>query len=157
MWFKYNSDYTKFESNEKLYLTDPFSSEISTYQLDISPFNKQMAMLVMTSPNEELLRESSEYLSLSKKIMKLNGDSEIIDKYGNIRSFKMKSPNEKPVFKKIQEVDTTAKVLIIMLLVVILLIVFIIIMFSRKYKKLDKNNKDHKTFENKLKRLIRKK
>lgn len=71
LWFKYDEAYSKFLSNEKLFLTEPFSSEISTFQLDISPYNLQKAMLVITSPNEEILRNSLEYLSSSKKYMNL--------------------------------------------------------------------------------------
>lgn len=157
LWFKYSLNYNNFESNEKLYLTNPFSSEIATYQLDISPFNEQMVMLVVTSPNKDILIDSTRYLSSSKKITELNGDSQVIDKYGNIISFKMKSPNEKPKFKTIKSTDATVKVLLIILIVITLLILFIIFMFIKKYKKIDKNSREDKNFEDKLKKLIKKK
>ncbi len=156
LWFKYKEGYKSFESNEKLYLTDPFSSQITTYQLSESPFNNQLGMLVLTSPNDKLLRESTEYLSSSEKAFKLTGDSEIIDQYGNVRSFVMSAPKEKPIFEKINDLDGNIKILMGMLALVLILIIAIIIMFTYKYRKLDNKEKKH-TVENKIKNILKRK
>lgn len=156
LWFKYKKGYKGFESNEKLYLTDPFSSQITTYQLSESPFNNQLGMLVLTSPNEKLLRESTEYLSTSDKVFKLTGDSEIIDQYGNVRSFVMSAPKEKPIYKKINDLESNIKVLMGILILALILIIAIIIMFTYKYRKLDNKNKKH-TAEEKIKNILKRK
>lgn len=36
LWFKYDESYSKFLSNEKLQLTEPFSYKIANFQFDIS-------------------------------------------------------------------------------------------------------------------------
>jgi len=115
LWFKYDENYSKFLSNEKLELTDPFSSKISNFQLDISKFNNQKAMLVLTSPDIEILKDSLIYLSSSNMFSKLNGDCAIIDENGNIKTYKMKKETSKPVYEKLKALDENAKVVLIIL------------------------------------------
>jgi len=113
LWFKYNENYSKFLSNEKLELTDPFSSKIANFQLDISKFNNQKAMIVLTSPDSEILKDSLIYLSSSNMFSKLNGDCAIIDEHGDIKTYKMKKETSKPVYEKVEALDRNAKVVLI--------------------------------------------
>lgn len=158
LWFKYNDDYKSFESNEKLYLTSPFNAEMTTYQLCESPFNSEFGMLVLTSPDNNLLNESVNYLLSTDKAFGLSGDSEVIDKFGNVKSFTMKAPKDKPVFEQINGMNKEQKGLMITLVVMFILIILSIALFAYKYRKLD-GKKDHNksTMENKFKDLFKRK
>ncbi|SFC19747.1 cellulose biosynthesis cyclic di-GMP-binding regulatory protein BcsB [Clostridium uliginosum] len=142
LWFKYDDNNLKFLSNEKLILTDPYSSEIATFQLDISSFNPQKAMLILTSPKEDILRNSLKYLSSSKKNFELNGDSAVIDQYGNIKTYKMKKETKEPVYSRLVSLDTTSKGLLgLMILFIIFAIVASMLYYSKNKSIEKKRNK----------------
>jgi hypothetical protein len=109
LWFKYDKNYSKFLSNEKLELTDPFSSKIANFQFDISKFDNQKAMLILTSPDSEILKDSLTYLSSDDMFSKLNGDCAIIDQNGNAKTYKMKKETKKPVYEEIQTLNGNTK------------------------------------------------
>ncbi|WP_252243880.1 MULTISPECIES: cellulose biosynthesis cyclic di-GMP-binding regulatory protein BcsB [unclassified Clostridium] len=153
LWFKYDEAYSNFLSNEKLFLTEPFSSEISTFQLDISPYNLQKAMLVITSPNEEILRNSLEYLSSSKKIYELSGDCAVIDQYGNIKTYKMKKEVSKPIYQKINSLDSRVKGLLGIATLFLIFIIISIIMYFLKNNSMERGNS---ILTSKLKKIGRK-
>ncbi|WP_082832120.1 cellulose biosynthesis cyclic di-GMP-binding regulatory protein BcsB [Clostridium magnum] len=90
LWFKYNKNYSSFEGSEKLYLTEPYASNIASFQFDVSPYNKGRAILVLTSPKDDILLKSLMFLSTTKYSSKLSGDSVLIDTYGNIRTLSLK-------------------------------------------------------------------
>lgn len=135
LWFKYDNEYLKFLSNEKLFLTDPYSSEITTFQLDKSAFNTQRAMLVLTSKDENNLRDSLKYLSSSEKLYELHGDSAVLDKYGNIKTYKFKKDTEKPAYEKVKELDSNAKGMIILVVLFVLFAVVSLTLFYLKNRK----------------------
>lgn len=158
LWFKYNNDFTGFESNEKLYLTSPFNSQITTYQLCDSPFNKQFGMLVLTSPDNSLLNQSINYFLTSDKVFELNGDSEVIDKFGNIKSFVMKAPKDKPIFEQVNTMGGKEKILLMVLVVIAIILILSVLLFVRKYRKLDgKKKKNKNDIESRFKDLFKKK
>ncbi|GKU26175.1 cellulose biosynthesis cyclic di-GMP-binding regulatory protein BcsB [Clostridium folliculivorans] len=123
LWFKYNTEYNKFLSNEKLFLEEEYASNIAVFQFDISPFNKQCSLLVLTSPNKNILTESILYLSSSKLLPKLIGDSAVVDKFGNLRTFRFKKDISEPAYEKIRNLDVESKNFIIF---VSLFLIFII-------------------------------
>lgn len=110
LWFQYDKNFKSFVGNEKLYLTEPYASNISTFQFDISPYNKQRAILTLTSSKEDLLLKSLIFLSNSNQILKLSGDSVLIDGYGNIKTFKFKKENTKSTYERFSSVETNTKV-----------------------------------------------
>ncbi len=112
LWFKYNKDYSSFTGNEKLYLTEPYASNISSFQFDISPYNKEKALLAITSPRDDLLLKSLTFLSSSDQVLKLSGDSVLIDTYGNIKTFKFKKEDTKSTYDKFSTVEKSTKVFI---------------------------------------------
>ncbi|WP_238918943.1 hypothetical protein [Clostridium sp. YIM B02555] len=109
----FNDTAIKLLSNEKLELTDPFSSKIADFQFDVSKFNNQKAMLVLTSPDSEILKDSLTYLSSTEMLSKLNGDCAIIDRNGDIKTYKMKKETSKPSYEKLQALSGNAKALLI--------------------------------------------
>lgn len=139
LWFKYADNYKFFIGNEKLYLTEPFNSKIASFQLDISPYNSQKAMLVVTSPSKDVLLDSLAYLGDSSKIDKLIGDSAIVDGYGNLRTFKFKKDEEKPVYEKMKKLDTAGRGLLGIIVLIIIFFTASAIMYFIKNK--EKKNK----------------
>ncbi|MBW6409447.1 cellulose biosynthesis cyclic di-GMP-binding regulatory protein BcsB [Clostridium weizhouense] len=154
LWFKFNDTYSKFISNEKLFLTDPFSSKISVFQLDVSPYNSQKAMLIITSPNEKILRDSLEYLSSSSKIYELNGDSVVIDEYGNIKTYKIKKDIEPPTYSKVAVLKEKDKGILIIMVLFLVFGLISGILYYLKYKSLSKGNQSVQNKNNSNKRII---
>lgn len=132
LWFKYDSEFKGFLSNEKLSLINPYASNIAVYQFDVSPFNKDRAMLVITSPREDILRKSLVYLYSDKENAKISGDSIVVDDLGNVKNFRFKKDIKKPVVTKVEKLDTKAKGLIA---VIGLFIVFLITAGVLYYRK----------------------
>ncbi|MBK1812506.1 cellulose biosynthesis cyclic di-GMP-binding regulatory protein BcsB [Clostridium sp. YIM B02505] len=135
LWFKYNAEYNKFLSNEKLFLEEQYSNNIATFQFDISPFNKQCSLLVLTSPNKNILTESLLYLSSSKLSPKLIGDSAVIDKFGNLRTFKFKKDISEPAYEKIRNLDIQSKNFIIFFSLFLIFIITAISLYFIKNRK----------------------
>lgn len=158
LWFKYNEGYNKLLSNEKLYLSDTFSENISQFQFDISPFNKQTAILIITSPNEETLRKSLLYLSSSNGIMKAVGDSLVIDKFGNIRTFKFKEETKKPIYETIKGLNESSKNFIIFIILIAVFFVIATVLYYNKNKSFKEYKKKEKPIkETKVKGFRRRK
>ncbi len=135
LWFKYDENYDKFIGNEKLFLTEDFNSNISIFQLDISPYNKQRAMLVLTSPNKDILIKSLRYLGDNNKLINLSGDSVIVDKYGEIRTFKFKEDIKTPIYEKFIKLESNSKLIIGLLVLIAIFIGLSVFMFYSKNKK----------------------
>lgn len=149
LWFKYKDEFSAFDSNSKEFLTAPYNKEIATFQLDVSPFNNQRGMLVMTSPNEEILKNSMKYIT-SDDIYKLTGDSAIIDKYGNVTNYKMKEEvTSKPTYEKIKDASIMTKGLILLFALFFILIIVAVALYVNKYKK-DVNHEKEKKVIKKL-------
>lgn len=138
LWFKYDESYNKFIGNEKLFLTENFNSSISIFQMDISPYNNQRAMLVLTSPNKDTLIESLSYLGDNDKIIKLSGDSIIVDKNGEIRSFKFKEDIKVPIYEKFNNLESNSKFIIGLLALILIFIGLSAFMFYSKNRKYNK-------------------
>lgn len=115
LWFKYDKDWSKFLSNEKLYLMDDYAKNIATFQLDYSSYSSGKFMLVLTSPNEELLTKSLVYLGKETEVYKLHGDGAVVDIDGNVRSFKYKESEDAPMYEQIKGLEDGEKTLLIIL------------------------------------------
>lgn len=113
LWFKYDKDWSKFLSNEKLYLMDDYAKNIATFQLDYSSYSSGKFMLVLTSPNEELLTKSLVYLGKETEVYKLYGDGAVIDIDGNVRNFKYKESEESPIYEQLKGLEDGEKTLLI--------------------------------------------
>lgn len=153
LWFKYNSSYSGFESNAKQYLTQPFNSQIATFQISKSPFNSQRGMLVMTAPNETNLENSMLYLNNSKKILELTGDSAIIDQNGDVQNYQMAKPEDNsPSFDTLNQSNTLTKVLLGLFGLILILIIVAALLYFNKYKK-EKNGSEDDRKKRKKSRL----
>ncbi|WP_234125016.1 cellulose biosynthesis cyclic di-GMP-binding regulatory protein BcsB [Clostridium hydrogenum] len=135
LWFKYNDQYNSFIGNEKLYLTNPYASNISVFQFDVSPYNESRAALILTSPNEDLLLKSLQYLTSSDGISKISGDCALIDSYGNARSFRFKKDNTNSMVDKLQSIKTNGKVFIGFIAMLLIFSILAVVLYKYKYKK----------------------
>ena len=134
LWMQYNNDYTSFVSNEKLTLIGDFAKKITTFQLDESPYNPQKAMLVLTSPNSELLEKSLLFLSEDEEFYKLSGDGAVIDENGNVRTFKYKEEVETPTYERIKNSNNSSKILLGVIALLAIFIISSIYLYWRKYR-----------------------
>ena len=79
LYFRYDSAYKGFLSNEKLSLEKDYGETIGTAQLLRSPYNKKRGMLVVTGPTDEALYLASTQIEMQKVIQQYNGDAIVVD------------------------------------------------------------------------------
>ena len=132
LWFKYDKDWSKFLSNEKLYLMDDYAKNIATFQLDYSSYSSGKFMLVLTSPNEELLTKSLVYLGKETEVYKLHGDGAVVDIDGNVRSFKYKESEDAPMYEQIKGLEDGEKTLLIILGLIFIFIIVAVVLYLNK-------------------------
>lgn len=88
MYFKYNEDGTKFLSNEKLILSENYSSDIGTMQLLKSPYDNKFSILVLTAPTSTSLDYIEKFISDENLRSKLKNDCIIVDNSLEIKSYR---------------------------------------------------------------------
>lgn len=132
LWFKYDKDWSKFLSNEKLYLMDDYAKNIATFQLDYSSYSSRKFMLVLTSPNEELLTKSLVYLGKETEVYKLYGDGAVIDIDGNVRNFKYKESEEVPIYEELKGLEGGEKTLLIISGLIFVFIIVAAVLYLNK-------------------------
>lgn len=132
LWFKYDKDWSKFLSNEKLYLMDDYAKNIATFQLDYSSYSSGKFMLVLTSPNDELLTKSLVYLGKETEVYKLHGDGAVVDIDGNIRNFKYKESEDAPMYEQIKGLEDGEKTLLIILGLIFIFIIVAAVLYLNK-------------------------
>ena len=142
LWFKYDKDWSKFLSNEKLYLMDDYAKNIATFQLDYSSYSSGKFMLVLTSPNEELLTKSLVYLGKETEVYKLYGDGAVIDIDGNVRNFKYKESEESPIYEQLKGLEDGEKTLLIILGLIFGFIIIATVLYLNKNRDTLKGKKN---------------
>lgn len=142
LWFKYDKDWSKFLSNEKLYLMDDYAKNIATFQLDYSNYSNGKFMLVLTSPNEELLTKSLVYLGKETEVYKLYGDGAVIDIDGNVRNFKYKESEESPIYEQLKGLEDGEKTLLIILGLIFGFIIIATVLYLNKNRDTLKGKKN---------------
>lgn len=142
LWFKYDKDWSKFLSNEKLYLMDDYAKNIATFQLDYSSYSNGKFMLVLTSPNEELLTKSLVYLGKETEVYKLYGDGAVVDIDGNVRNFKYKESEESPIYEQLKGLEDGEKTLLIILGLIFGFIIVATVLYLNKNRDTLKGKKN---------------
>jgi len=87
LYFKYNSSFTQFVTNEKLILTSDYASSIGTLQLLKSPYAEGRALLVLTGPDDKSIERITKLVSSEKMSWNINNDFVLIDSKGEIKSY----------------------------------------------------------------------
>lgn len=142
LWFKYDKDWSKFLSNEKLYLMDDYAKNIATFQLDYSSYSSGKFMLVLTSPNEELLTKSLVYLGKETEVYKLYGDGAVIDIDGNVRNFKYKESEEAPMYEQLKGLEGGEKTLLIISGLIFVFIIVAAVFYLNKNRDIIRSKKN---------------
>jgi len=94
LWFKYNDQFTKVLSNEKIQLLPETSKTAAFFELKVSPYNSKKGMLTITSLDSKSLSDSMIYLEDDKRGL-LTGDAAIISKDGQLVTFRFQKDEEK--------------------------------------------------------------
>ena len=142
LWFKYDKDWSKFLSNEKLYLMDDYAKNIATFQLDYSSYSSGKFMLVLTSPNEELLTKSLVYLGKETEVYKLYGDGAVVDIDGNVRSFKYKESEDVPMYEQLKGLEGGEKTLLIILGLIFVFVIVAVVLYLNKNRDTTRSKKN---------------
>lgn len=133
---KFNESFTAFESNDKIQFTENYGKNISAIQLIKSPYNKDKAIMVVTSPNNESLSYSEKYLTNNNLLKKLKGDGAIIDKDGKIQNEYYQDIDENiedNSFEKFK-IDKNTKILAIFFTFILLMVLGTVVFTYKKYK-----------------------
>ena len=142
LWFKYDKDWSKFLSNEKLYLMDDYAKSIATFQLDYSSYSNGKFMLVLTSPNEELLTKSLVYLGKETEVYKLYGDGAVVDIDGNVRNFKYKESEEAPMYEQLKGLEGGEKTLLFISALIFVFIIIAVVLYLNKNRNTIRSKKN---------------
>lgn len=103
LYFKYNSSFTEFVTNEKLILTSDYAGSIGTLQLLKSPYAEGRALLVLTGPDDKSISRVTKLVSNEKLSWNLNNDFVLIDSKGDIKSYQFQREElkeKKPTLKE---------------------------------------------------------
>jgi hypothetical protein len=134
LYFKYDSGFNYFVSNEKLELLPDYSKTLVSFQLLNSPYNSKLAMFVLTSPDGGRLTSEIKAFFQPSKFSALVGDGALIDPDGNVASYRFKKETIiKPQFWS-NNINTNTRIFMIVAAFVLLLIVITLILFRRKNK-----------------------
>jgi len=90
LYFKFNSDGTSLESNEKMSIDKGYGTEIGTLQLIPSPFQPGLGMLAVTGADSEEYYLASKLIASEAERWKVFGDGVAVDKDGNVNAFRFK-------------------------------------------------------------------
>lgn len=137
MFFKYDSSYSYFLSNEIRSLIEDFSRTLASIQLTASPYNKSSGMLIVTAPEKKNLPNLLKYLTQSKYVDSLIGNAALVNTWGEITNHYFLPKNEKAssLLNKIQAGGQNLQVFIILFITLVLLLIIAIVMYYRKYKR----------------------
>jgi hypothetical protein len=136
LYFKYDSGFNYFVSNEKLELLPDYSKTLVSFQLLNSPYNSNLAMFVLTSPDSDSLTNEIAAFFQPSKFSTLIGDGALIDPNGNIQSYRFKKETvTRPEFWS-TSINANTRIFMIVASFVLLLIVITLILFRRKNKKM---------------------
>ncbi|MDK2799532.1 MAG: hypothetical protein PWP27_1999 [Clostridiales bacterium] len=83
---KFNKDFSKFLSNDKITLLEGYNKDLASLQLIKSPFDESKTALILTATKNEGLNWAKDFLTDFELITRLKGDAVVIDKYANIQS-----------------------------------------------------------------------
>lgn len=134
LYFSYNEDGSRFESNEQLILSDNYSAQISILQLLQSPFASNRGVLAVTGINDESLSYVLEFMRNHKLRFSLSKDCVVIDSDLDIKSFQfikamtdMKNPSViNRIVKNKQSVIFTVVATSVMLMLFISVVIMLI-------------------------------
>ncbi|MDK2919801.1 MAG: hypothetical protein PWQ37_2534 [Candidatus Petromonas sp.] len=145
---KFNHDFSRFLSNDKISILEDYSKRLASIQLIESPFSEDKKLLIVTATIERGLEWAEKYLSDYALIAQLRGNGIIIDESGNLiwdyfgEDLKEKS-NQPEVEKNIDKKIDVGEILrsdirnyILFIIITIIIIIISSIFIIRRNKRL---------------------
>ncbi|SKC86212.1 cellulose biosynthesis cyclic di-GMP-binding regulatory protein BcsB [Maledivibacter halophilus] len=134
LWFKYNDNYNRVLSNEKIELL-PQTYESSTFiELKPSPYNNEKALMTITSLDKKSIIDAVEYF-YGREISLFTGDAAIVSKEGDLLNFRFQKESEKPVIDDIPTVNRNTREYLIFAGVVLVFMLISLILYLYKNRR----------------------
>ncbi|WP_410512790.1 cellulose biosynthesis cyclic di-GMP-binding regulatory protein BcsB [Paenibacillus sp. BR2-3] len=138
LFFKYNSEGTTMESNEKMSIDTGYGAEIGTLQLIRSPFKTGLGLLAVTGVRSENYYLASKLIASEKDKWKVFGDGVLTDKDGNVNAYRFKTITGGEKDSALQEVMDRPDVLgfvVAAVLTLSLVLLSLILLLRKHFKK----------------------
>lgn len=87
LYFHYDSQGKKLQSNDRLILSSNYAGSVGTLQLFPSPYSKSRAVLALTGPDDNTAQMISNLLGNEKQRWNLKDNCVLLDSDGKVRTF----------------------------------------------------------------------
>ncbi|MEI7024411.1 cellulose biosynthesis cyclic di-GMP-binding regulatory protein BcsB [Paenibacillus sp. y28] len=135
LWFKYDSGFGYFLSNEKRRLMEDFSGNLASIQLLPSPLNSERGLLVITAPKADHLARAEKFLTESKFISTLVGNALLIDRWDNALNHYFVQGDNLALTEKVSMSSPQLKIFAILFGTVLLILIVGMVFYFRKYRR----------------------
>ncbi len=134
--FKYNSDFTRFISNEKRLLTESYAQTLASLQLLASPYSTGRGIFILTAPRIQSLSLLKNYLTESDKNYNLLGNATLAEPGGTLANhyFIKKGSASGGISENVPENNQTALFFIITLGSLLLFLILALILYRRRHR-----------------------
>ncbi|MFC6171498.1 cellulose biosynthesis cyclic di-GMP-binding regulatory protein BcsB [Loigolactobacillus jiayinensis] len=90
LYFKFNQNFTRFKSNEKLSIERAYGRRLGVAQLLRSPYNDKRVILAVTAAHSTDVELASTQINFQKNISQYSGDAIVVDHDNNHYSYRFK-------------------------------------------------------------------
>lgn len=138
LYFKYDGKGEGFLSNEKISIEEGYGKRIGTLQLIDSPYGKGHGFLAVTGSSPEYVYLASKLVGSSANLYKVSGDGAMVDKDGEIHSFRFKKeaePEAPAVITQVLDRSDVVGFMVAIMLVFVLVLVSLVLLVRKHRKK----------------------
>lgn len=133
---KFNSDFSAFETNDKVKFIGEYSSQIASIQLIKSPYNSDFGAMIITSTDNNDLNLAARYLNDLSLTKSLRGDTVLIDRNGSVEDLYYNTKEKVDEVKEEKlKINKEGEIFIIVAIGLFITITIVAIMMVKKYKK----------------------
>ncbi|MEK3884042.1 cellulose biosynthesis cyclic di-GMP-binding regulatory protein BcsB [Paenibacillus sp. PL2-23] len=135
--FRYDGEGRYFHSNEKRSLDAQYGSALGSLQLLPSPYEAGHALLAVTGPDDERIRQVSLLLATEKERGKVWGDAVLADRDGLVSPYRFQLPAEAAPERALASVlsRSDAVPFLVSAGLVIALVLLSLLLMARKYRR----------------------
>ena len=135
LFFKYDSDFTRFISNEKRLLTESYAQTLASLQLLASPYSTGRGIFILTAPRLQSLSLLKNYLTQGDKNYNLLGNATLAEPGGTLANhYFIKKGSTGGIAENVPEDNQTALIFIITLGTLLLFLILALILYRRRRK-----------------------
>lgn len=135
LWFRYDSSFSYFISNEKRRLLPEFAKQLVSLQLIPSPADPETAVLAVTAPDERNLALAGKFLAQDKNASGLIGNAVLINRWGEATNHAFSGDDSYSLSEKVNLSTGQARLFTILFGTVLLLLIAGIVFYLRKYRR----------------------